>query len=296
MIIIQGRVINKIQGFYYVSTVEGVLECKLRGILKRSEKKENCVVGDIVEVSNENYIIDILPRKNILTRPIVSNIDHLVIQFAAKNPVIDYERVNVLILHSFYNKILPIVVINKIDLVTETELSEIKGRLEYLKTIDVPLFFISTEKNIGVNELEELICGKLTAFGGPSGVGKSTIINRFQSSRDLKTGATSERLKRGKHTTRDSNLLPMDKGGYIIDTPGFSSIELPNIKNVDELISLFPEFSLKTTDCKFSNCIHLNEPSCGVKEAVEKGIISRERYEFYKKSYETLKKEQWNKW
>lgn len=296
MIFIQGRVINKVQGFYYVSTENGILECKLKGTLKRSEKKENCVVGDVVEVSEENSIVEIKPRKNLLLRPVVSNIDHLVIQFAAKNPIIDYERLNILILHSFYNSIKPVIVINKIDLITNSELDEIKENLEYLKTIDVPIFFISTEKNIGVSDLEFLLTGKLTAFGGPSGVGKSSIINLLQSSRELKTGATSERLKRGKHTTRDSNLLPMNKGGFIIDTPGFSSVEYPEIKDVDELIKLFPEFNLNTKGCKFSNCIHINEPECGIKELVEEKKISKTRYEFYKKIYETLKKESWNKY
>lgn len=296
MIFIQGRVINKVQGFYYVKTEKDVLECKLRGLLKRSERKENCVVGDIVEVSDENSIIEIVKRKNLLLRPVVSNIDHLVIQFAAKNPVIDYERLNILILHSFHNNIEPVVVINKIDLVTEEEISEIKENLEYLKTINVPVFYISTEQNIGVSELETLLIDKLTAFGGPSGVGKSSIINMLQSSRELKTGATSERLKRGKHTTRDSNLLPMNKGGFIIDTPGFSSVEYPEIENIDDLIKLFPEFNLNTKGCKFSNCIHINEPECGVKDLVEEGKISKTRYEFYKKIYETLKKESWNKY
>lgn len=296
VIFIQGRVINKVQGFYYVKVGEETIECRLRGLLKKTDRRDNCVVGDIVEISEGNSIVEIAPRTNILTRPTVSNIDYLVIQFAAKNPVIDYERLDILILHSFFNNIKPIIVINKIDLITESELEEIKGNLEYLKTINVPVIFISTEKNIGVTELEDIIVGKLTAFGGPSGVGKSSIINMLQSSRELKTGVTSERLKRGKHTTRDSNLLPMNKGGFIIDTPGFSSVEYPEIPDANVLMDLFPEFHQERAACKFRDCIHINEPECGIKKLVEEGKISEVRYKFYKKIYETLKKEVWNKY
>lgn len=295
MICIKGRVINKIQGFYYVDIDGDVRECRLRGVLKRTEKKENCVVGDIVEISDENFIMNIEERKNLLTRPIVANIDNLVIQFAARNPVIDFERLDLLILHSFFNNINPIVVINKIDLIDENEKVEISERLSYLRQLDVPLLFISTEKNIGIDELKALLKDKLTAFGGPSGVGKSSIINMLQDAKHLQTGATSERLKRGKHTTRDSKLLPLAMGGFVIDTPGFSSLELPDIKNIDELVSLFPEFQ-ESEGCKFSNCVHINEPGCGVKKLLEEGKIFKVRYDYYKKVYETLKNERWNRY
>ncbi|MGL4393076.1 MAG: ribosome small subunit-dependent GTPase A [Fusobacteriaceae bacterium] len=287
---------NKIQGFYYVDVEGKVFECHLRGLLKKIDKKENCVVGDIVEISDENYITEIKPRKNLLLRPVVSNIDFLVIQFAVKNPVIDYERLNILLLHSFYQKIQPVIIINKIDLVNSDEQKEISNNLSYLKDINVPIFFISQEKNIGIIELEDFLKGKVSAFAGPSGVGKSSIINMLQDVKDLKTGATSERLKRGKHTTRDSNLMPMKIGGFIIDTPGFSSVEAPEVKNQSELENLFPEFLSKEKHCKFKNCIHINEPNCEIKNLVEQGKISEYRYNFYKKIYENLKSTRWNKY
>lgn len=292
---IRGVVINKIQGFYYVKSEEQVYECKLRGILKRKDDKQNCVVGDIVEISEDNAIIKVEKRKNLVERPLVANIDYLVIQFAGKDPAIDYERLNILILRSFYYKITPIVVINKIDLLTNEEIEDVKKNLEFLNKLNIKYFLVSEKANIGIDDLKAYIKDKITAFGGPSGVGKSSIINLLQSAKKLETGETSKKLKRGKHTTKDTNLLPLKDGGYIIDTPGFSSIELPEIKNVQELIELFPEFKVEES-CKFNNCLHLNEPNCAIKNLVEQGVISQTRYEFYKRIYEKLKNERWNKY
>lgn len=228
-------------------------------------------------------------------RPLVANIDYLVIQFAAKDPDIDYERLNLLLLRSFYYKITPLVIINKIDLLNDHEMTELKRDLEFLEKINIKYFLISQKENIGIEELKLFLKDKITAFGGPSGVGKSSIINLLQNEKKLETGETSKRLRRGKHTTKDTNLLELIGGGYIIDTPGFSSVELPDIKDAQELIALFPEFSNRG-DCKFNNCLHLNEPSCAIKEAVKNGEILEERYNFYKKVYEKLKQERWNKY
>lgn len=228
-------------------------------------------------------------------RPLVANIDYLVIQFAAKDPDVDYERLNLLLLRSFYYKITPLVIINKIDLLNDHEMTELKKDLEFLEKINIKYFLISQKENIGIEELKLFLKDKITAFGGPSGVGKSSIINLLQNEKKLETGETSKRLRRGKHTTKDTNLLELIGGGYIIDTPGFSSVELPDIKDAQELITLFPEFSNRG-DCKFNNCLHLNEPSCVIKEAVKNGEILEERYNFYKKVYEKLKQERWNKY
>ncbi|MDD7411376.1 ribosome small subunit-dependent GTPase A [Fusobacterium gastrosuis] len=291
----KGRVINKIQGFYYVEIENNVvIEAKLRGILKKVNNKFNCVVGDLVTLSEDNSIIEITKRKNLLIRPIVSNVDYMAIQFAAKNPSIDFERIHLLILNALFHKVLPLVIINKIDYLSITEINLIKNKLAYLKALDIPLFLISTKDNIGLENLEEFIKDKITVIGGPSGVGKSSLINILQNEYILKTGEISERLKRGKHTTRDSNMIKLKQGGYIIDTPGFSSIDIPDIKNKEELISLFPEFQ-NFNNCKFLNCSHTHEPSCAVKEAVENLKISIERYEFYKKVLSLLN-ERWNKY
>ncbi len=248
-----------------------------------------------MEISEDNSITNIYERKNLIERPLVANIDYLVIQFAGKDPDIDYERLNILLLRSFFYKIKPIVIINKIDLLTDEELDEIRERLRFLEKLDIIYFLISQKKNIGINELKLFLKDKITAFGGPSGVGKSSIINLLQNEKKLETGETSKRLRRGKHTTKDTNLLELVDGGYIIDTPGFSSVELPDIKDAQELIALFPEFENRNA-CKFNNCLHLNEPFCKIKNAVESGDISKERYEFYKKVYDKLKYERWNRY
>ena len=291
---IQGVVINKIQGFYYVESNNKVFECKLRGILKKTNNKYNCVVGDRVEISEDNSIVEIFKRDNMLIRPIVANVDYLAIQFAAKHPNIDFERINLLLLTAFYYKVKPIVIVNKIDYLTEEELCELKEKLSFLEKISVPMFLISCHQNIGLEKVENFLKDKITVIGGPSGVGKSSFINFLQSEKTLKTGEISEKLQRGKHTTRDSNMIKMKVGGYIIDTPGFSSIEVPNIENRQELISLFPEFS-SIESCKFLNCSHTHEPGCNVKKEVEENKISKDRYDFYKKTLEILS-ERWNRY
>ena len=291
---IQGVVVNKIQGFYYVESNNKVFECKLRGILKKTNNKYNCVVGDRVEISEDNTIVEIFKRDNMLIRPIVANVDYLAIQFAAKHPNIDFERINLLLLTAFYYKVKPIVIVNKIDYLTKEELCELKEKLSFLEKISVPMFLISCHQNIGLEKVEDFLKDKITVIGGPSGVGKSSFINFLQSEKTLKTGEISEKLQRGKHTTRDSNMIKMKVGGYIIDTPGFSSIEVPNIENRQELISLFPEFS-SIESCKFLNCSHTHEPGCNVKKEVEENKISKDRYDFYKKTLEILS-ERWNRY
>lgn len=291
---IQGVVINKIQGFYYVESNNKVFECKLRGILKKTNNKYNCVVGDRVEISEDNTIVEIFKRDNMLIRPIVANVDYLAIQFAAKHPNIDFERINLLLLTAFYYKVKPIVIVNKIDYLTKEELCELKEKLSFLEKISVPMFLISCHQNIGLEKVEDFLKDKITVIGGPSGVGKSSFINFLQSEKTLKTGKISEKLQRGKHTTRDSNMIKMKVGGYIIDTPGFSSIEVPNVENREELISLFPEFS-SIESCKFLNCSHTHEPGCNVKKEVEENKISKDRYDFYKKTLEILS-ERWNRY
>ena len=290
---IKGRVINKIQGYYYVDTGIEKLECKLRGTLKMSNKKDNCIVGDIVEVE-DGAIYKIHERENILYRPLVSNLSSIVITFSGKDPNFDMTRFNLMLLNANFYRIKPLVLINKIELFTEDELINFKKKLEFLKDLDIDVIYTSTKENINIDKLEAFLKDKLCALGGPSGVGKSSLINMLQKDIVLVTGETSKKISRGKHTTKGTTLLNLNVGGYIIDTPGFSSLELPPIKNQDDLLILFPEFTGYT--CKFNDCIHINEPNCGVKRAFEEGKISKVRYEFYVNTYNKLKLERWNKY
>lgn len=293
MKLIKGRVISKIQGYYYVD-VDGVKnECKLKGTLKMSNKKDNCIVGDIVEIEN-GVIKEVYKRDNILYRPLVSNLTYIVITFACKDPNFDLNRFNLMLLNAQFYRIKPLVVINKIELMDEKELFDFKEKLSFLKDLGIETLYVSTMNKIGLDTLEQYLHNHLSALGGPSGVGKSTIINTLQNDIVLEIGETSKKISRGRHTTKGTNLLNLNVGGYIIDTPGFSSLEIPPIDSHDDLLNLFPEFWGYT--CKFNDCIHLNEPKCGVKDAVENNRISKIRYEFYCEVYNKLKMERWNKY
>lgn len=293
MHLIKGRVINKIQGYYYVDIAGVKHECRLKGKLKMINKKDNCIVGDIVTV-DDGLIIGISPRENILYRPLVSNLTYIAITFSCKDPNFDMNRFNMMLLNANYYKIKPLVVINKIELMTAAELEEFKERLSFLNALDIEVIYTSTEANIGIDILENRLKDNLSALGGPSGAGKSSIINRLQNDIVLVVGETSKKTSRGRHTTKGTTLLNLNIGGYIIDTPGFSSLELPPVNNEHELLDLFPEFWGKT--CKFNDCIHMNEPKCGVKESVELSEISKIRYDFYCETYNKLKIERWNKY
>ncbi|MBZ4682615.1 MAG: ribosome biosis GTPase / thiamine phosphate phosphatase [Fusobacteriaceae bacterium] len=294
---VKGRVLYKIKGFYYIEDDnKNIFECRLKGKNKRINKKDNCVVGDIVEFdSNEKVINKVLERKNILKRPLVANIDLLGIVFSIKSPNFDMERFNLLLLDCFYYNVKPFVIINKIDLTSNDELENFKSSLSFLENLNIDIFYTSTLSE-NINEIKEYTKNKVTAFGGPSGVGKSSIINLLQTEKELETGEISKKLSRGRHTTKGASILHLDYGGYIIDTPGFSSLELPDIKDEKELLELFNEFYEPSINCKFNNCLHINEPNCHIKELVEKNKLSKIRYDFYVKTYNTLKNERWNKY
>jgi ribosome biogenesis GTPase len=283
-----------VQGFYYVQSEGRLYECRLRGILKRSEKRDNCVVGDIVEFSPEGTIDAIEERRNFLGRPLVANIDYILIQFAVKNPDLDFEKLNILLLNSFYYGISPIILINKIDLLSKNELQTIQKKLQFLEDLKIQVFYISRDWNIGIEDVRQYIKGATSAFGGPSGVGKSSVVNVLQSHVHMETGETSRKLT-GRHTTKETRLIPFDVNGFIIDTPGFSSVDIPDIENSDVLISLFPEFLRTEQSCRFLNCRHMDEPGCAVKKLVEAGKISDMRYEFYRKVFQKLSRTRWNK-
>ncbi len=260
--------------------------CKLKGILKRENDKSNCITGDTVEFSKEELVITAIHnRKNSLPRPLVANVDYFIITFAAKQPDFDFDRFSLLLVNSFFYNITPVVVINKSELLSDEERTFLEDRLKFLKTLDIKHFFVSAASGKGLDEFNSFTRNKICAFGGPSGAGKSSLINLLQSTSVMETGDISHRTDRGKHTTKGASLLPCDNGGYIIDTPGFSTIELPKFDSIEDYISAFPDIEELSQNCGFRNCRHINEPSCAVKDSVNEGTFSNERYEFYKKYY-----------
>lgn len=280
----KGKIIKGIGGFYYIKTDEGVIECKARGKFRHKSLKP--MVGDNVEIKIENgkgVIEDIEDRNSELFRPTVANVTRAFVVFAMKNPDINYDLLNRFLLLCESNNIEAIVCLNKMDLVSEEERKEIK---EKINEIGYEVLFINAKEGIGVESLKERLEGNVTVLCGPSGAGKSTLINTLTSREHMETGNVSEKIGRGKHTTRHSELIEVNDG-YIVDTPGFSTLEV-NFIEKENLKYYFPDFEKFNNDCKFRGCMHHKEPSCAVKDAVEKGEINKYRYEFYLRTLEEI--------
>jgi ribosome biogenesis GTPase len=275
----KGVIVKGIGGFYYVDTSDGIYECRARG--KFRIKNITPLIGDHVEIEGDpkslkGYIISISERKNQLIRPTVANIDQVIIVFAAKKPDINMTLMQKFLVYSEYKKLNVVICINKIDLDEEENYLEV---VKMLESIPYKVIRTSVKNNIGIEQLEELLKDKISVFAGPSGAGKSSLLNRIQPGLGLKTGDLSKKIDRGTHTTRHAELIRLDKGGMVADTPGFTSFDISELE-LSKLESCFPEFE-GYKDCYFQNCVHDKEPQCGIKEAVEAGKISRIRYDFY---------------
>lgn len=287
---IDGRIIKGIGGFYYVKTADNtVYECKARGIFRKESIKP--AIGDFVDIEvagDKGSIEKIYPRTSYLIRPTVANIDTLVIVVAAAEPEPNILLIDKLLVNSENVGIKPVILINKTDVKSGEELKEIYEKAGY------PVVLTSaTEKDVK-EEILPYIKDKTSAFAGLSGVGKSTILNLITDTVQ-ETGEISDRIKRGKHTTRHVELLELPEGGYVLDTPGFSSFELNAIK-ADELYKYFPEMRDLEDMCRFKGCVHINEPDCVVKDKVESGEIAKSRYESYVELFGELKKiKEWEK-
>ncbi len=285
---LEGKIIKGIGGFYYVSTPDGVFSCRARGKFRKDSQTP--IVGDMAQIDvtdtqkREGYVVNILPRKNELFRPQVSNIDLLLITFAACSPEPSLHLIDKLTVTSLHRKIPCAICINKADL--DDALAK-----EYQKIYESAGFKVivcSAETGEGTKELKALLKNNTTALAGSSGVGKSSLLNSIGESFNLKTGNVSDKIQRGKHTTRHTELFPLSFGGYVFDTPGFGSFELEDI-TYRELPSLFPEIERHEGNCRFSGCAHIKEPDCSVKAALEEGKISPSRYESYCQLYDQLK-------
>ncbi len=284
-----GKIVKGIAGFYYVHVVEsGVYECKAKGIFRKDGVKP--LVGDDVEMEithekdMEGNIIRILPRKNELIRPAVANIDQALVVFAVTKPRPHFNLLDRFLVMMESRHIPAVLCFNKTDIAKDPELAELK---EIYCGCGYPLLFTSAKKEQNIQELKGLLRGKTTAVAGPSGVGKSSLINLLQSDVKMETGSISSKIGRGKHTTRHSELIVLEEDSYIMDTPGFSSLYVNELEK-EELKHCFPEFAPLEGQCRFNGCDHIHEPGCAVKEAVEAGKIHRMRYEDYTVLYREL--------
>lgn len=287
---LNGRIIKGIGGFYYVKAADNVIyECKARGIFRKDNVKP--AIGDFVDISVENgkgSIEKIYERTSYLIRPTVANIDVLVIVVASAEPDPNILLIDKLLVTSEEAGIAPVILINKTDVKSGKELSEIYKKAGY------PVILTSAKKEDVKEAILPYIKDKTSAFAGLSGVGKSTILNLI-TERDLETGEISDKIKRGKHTTRHVELLELPSGGFVLDTPGFSSFEVNTIK-ATELYKYFPEMRGFEDSCRFSGCCHINEPDCAIKEKVASGEIAESRYESYKELFNQLKNiKEWEK-
>jgi ribosome biogenesis GTPase len=284
-----GIIIKGIGGFYYVSTQDGTYECKARGIFRKNEitplPGDKVTISVIDEANKLGSIDEIMPRTSQLVRPAVANVDQVVIVIAPKSPSPDFLLLDKLLITSEYKNLNAIICINKIDLDENGEYEKIASLYEKL---NYKVILSSSKIDRGLDGLKTELAGKVSVFAGQSGVGKSTILNRIMNSWLMKTGEVSEKIARGKHTTRHAELVQLKEGGYVVDTPGFSSFELADIEH-DELQLYYPEFREYIDGCRFIRCSHISEPDCLVKEAIDKGLIDKGRYNRYINFYNLLK-------
>ena len=285
-----GKIVKGIAGFYYVHVVEsGVYECKAKCVFRKEKMKP--LVGDDVKIeildeqTKEGNITEILPRRNELIRPAVANIDQALVVFAVTKPKPHFNLLDRFLVMMESKGIPTILCFNKEDIAGEDEVNELKA---VYAGCGYPLVFTSAKNHWHIDEVKELLKGKTTAIAGPSGVGKSSIINVLQPEANMETGSISRKIERGKHTTRHSELFPIDADSYIMDTPGFSSLYVNDFEK-EELKYYFPEFAPYEGKCRFHGCDHVHEPDCAVKEAVEEGAIHTIRYDDYIEMYEELK-------
>jgi len=280
----QGRRLGRVIKFYSNLLVVQDLEngekllCKLRGKFKKQGIRP--IVGDVVEyvrvVGNEGVVENILNRSNELKKPSVANVDQVVIVTTLEKPEVPYDILDRFIVLVEYENLPIVIALNKVDLLSEEQIQKFESIYGKL----YPIIKTSATQRIGLEDLKRYLTGRVSVFAGMSGVGKSSLLNALESTLRLRTGEISEKLERGRHTTTAAELLSLSFGGWVVDTPGFASLEISRIKPL-ELRELFIEF--ENDKCFFPDCLHLNEPECYVKKAVEKGKISPTRYESYVK-------------
>lgn len=289
----QGKIVKGIAGFYYVHVENmGVYECKAKGVFRNKSIKP--LVGDNVEIDiidsqlKKGNIIEVLERENQLIRPAVANVDQAMIVFAVKKPDPNLNLLDKFLVMMEFQNIETIICFNKTDIGNEEFMEELKT---IYNNAGYKVIFASATKEEGIGVIKQELKGKSTVFAGPSGVGKSSMLNALTSDYTMETGQVSEKIGRGKHTTRHSEIFNIDENTYVFDTPGFSSLFVPGMTK-EKLEDCFPEFLEYTNNCRFIGCAHINEPDCAVKDALEEGKISLSRYENFKLMYNELKEKE----
>lgn len=285
----QGKIEKGIAGFYYVHVPRmGVYECKAKGVFRNQKVKP--FVGDDVEIvilDQENKlgnIMSLYPRRNTLVRPAVANIDQAMVIFAVTDPLPNLNLLDRFLITMEQQKVDTVICFNKQDLAKQRQMEELR---DCYAACGYPVIFSSNATFYGMDKVKEILAGKTTVLAGPSGVGKSSLLNYLNPDANMEVGEISEKIRRGRHTTRHSELFYMEKlgaGTYVFDTPGFTSLYLADLEAAD-LKDYFVEFQEYAGNCRFKGCVHLREPDCGVKQAVEEGKISRSRYENYSEFY-----------
>lgn len=285
----QGKIIKGISGFYYVHTAgSDVYECRAKGIFRKEGIKP--LVGDNVsfdvtdEKDKEGNITGICPRKNELIRPAVANVDQAVVIFAVKDPKPNLNLLDRFLITMEKQQVPSVICFSKCDLVREEELDSLR---DIYSASGYPLLFLSSVSHRGIDQIRGLLENRISVVAGPSGVGKSTLINQMSSDVKMETGAISRKNRRGRNTTRHAQLISIGTDSYIVDTPGFTALSVDHFEK-EEVGELFPEFIPYEKYCKFAGCSHISEPQCGVRDALDKGLISPSRYESYREIYEEL--------
>ena len=292
-----GKIIKGIAGFYYVEVAgSGIYQSKAKGLFRKEKIKP--LVGDEVRITvthekdMEANIEEIFPRRNELYRPAVANVDQVLVVMAFADPDPDYGVLDRFLVQMEIAGIHTVICFNKDDLAASGRAEEVKSVYE---SAGYEVVMASVKEKKGLEELSKKAAGKTTVLAGPSGVGKSSIVNHLSSEKIMETGEISEKLKRGKNTTRHAQLVVIGENTYICDTPGFTSFEAENISS-SELRRYFPEIWKYEGECRFNGCVHDKEPDCRVKEAVERGSISRFRYDSYIRLFSELKEKEKNKY
>ncbi len=277
-----GKIIKGIAGSYYVHVVHsGTYECKAKGIFRYKNIKP--LVGDNVDIevideeTKTGNIIDVCERENELIRPAVANIDQALVVFALRSPVPNLNLLDRFLVMMETQNVETVICFNKLDLVDEEEVLTLRSTYE---SAGYRVLFVSANEGRGIDEVKRIIDGKTTAFAGPSGVGKSSILNAIMPMAHSQTGDISKKIQRGKHTTRHTEIFNVEGETYLMDTPGFSSMYVCECEKED-LKQYFPEIYEYEGECRFNGCVHINEPDCMVKSQLEAGLIGRSRYDNY---------------